>query len=126
MDKVVENLIPPEDLQKRAQFMAHDFFSSQPIQGADVYYLRWILHSWSSKCAILILRLVPALKPGTRVILQETLMPESDEVALWKERNLRYFENLLKKCDPAFVLRKAMEPGGSALGLLEFVWKGVK
>ncbi|KAH4081902.1 hypothetical protein HBI25_203490 [Parastagonospora nodorum] len=36
------------------------------------------------------------------------------------------FENLLKKCDPAFVLRKAMEPGGSALGLLEFVWKGVK
>lgn len=90
MDSVVENLTPPEDLQESVKFMAHEFFSSQPVLGADVYYLRWILHNWSDKYAILIFRaLMPALKPGARVILQETLMPEPGGVALWKERNLR-------------------------------------
>ena len=28
---------------ERIQFMAHDFFKEQAIQGADVYLLRWIL-----------------------------------------------------------------------------------
>lgn len=43
-----------------------------------------------------------------------------------QERSKTEFEDLLKRCDPAFVLRKAIEPAGSALGLLEFVWEGLK
>ncbi|KAH7384627.1 putative Sterigmatocystin 8-O-methyltransferase [Pyrenochaeta sp. MPI-SDFR-AT-0127] len=145
MEKVVENAKVPEDLQERVRFMAHDLFATQPVHGADVYYLRWILHNWSDKYCILILRaLVPALQPGTRVIIQETLMPEPGTVALWKEKNLRAtdlnmaaafnakertvaeFKSLLAKCDPAFVLRKIINPAGSALGMLEFVWEGAK
>jgi len=42
-----------------------------------------------------------------------------------QDRMRTEFENLLKKCDPAFVLRKDIEPTRSALGLLEFVWDGV-
>jgi len=90
MERVVENLTPPEDLQERVKLIPHDFFSPQPVQGADVYYLRWILHNWADKFAMLILCApIPALKPGAWVILQETLIPEPGEVALWKERNLR-------------------------------------
>lgn len=90
MERVVENVTVPEDLKERVKFMAHDLFAPQPVQDADVYYVRWILHNWSDKYCILILRaLLPALKHGARVIIQETLMPEPGTVALWKEKNLR-------------------------------------
>lgn len=83
MERVVENATVPEELRGRVRLMAHDLFAPQPIQGADVYYLRWILHNWSDKYCILILRaLVPALKRGAKVIIQETLMPEPSSVAL--------------------------------------------
>lgn len=89
MERVVENVTVPEDLQERVKFMAHSLFAPQLVQGADVYYLRWILHNWSDKYCILILRaLLNALKHGAKVIIQETLMPEPGTVALWREKNL--------------------------------------
>ncbi|EPE28206.1 S-adenosyl-L-methionine-dependent methyltransferase [Glarea lozoyensis ATCC 20868] len=143
MERVVENATVPEDLQGRMRFMAHDIFTPQPVQGAEVYYLRWILHNWSDKYCLLILRaLVPALKRGAKVIIQETLMPEPGTVALWKEKNLRAtdlnmasafnakertvteFKSLLERSDPAFTLRRIIEPNGSALGMVEFFWEG--
>lgn len=33
-----------QDLKERVSFMAHDFFTEQPVKGADVYLMRWILH----------------------------------------------------------------------------------
>lgn len=57
--------------------MAHDFFTEQPVKGADVFLLRCILHDWSDKYAIKILRaLVPALKPDVRIIVNEAVVPE--------------------------------------------------
>ena len=41
-----------------------------------------------------------------------------------KERTKAEVEGLLKKVDPAFTLRKVVEPKGSALQMLEFVWEG--
>ncbi|RYP50583.1 hypothetical protein DL768_003928 [Monosporascus sp. mg162] len=143
MEKVVQNVTVPEELRNRVQFMAHDLFAPQPIKGADVYFLRWVLHNWSDKYCNQILRaLTLALKPGARVIIQETLMPEPGAVAMWKEKNLRAtdlnmaaafnsqertvveFKSLLAEIDPAFMLRNVIEPAGSALGMLEFVWEG--
>jgi hypothetical protein len=34
----------PEDLKDRITGMEHDFLTTQPVKGADVYLLRWILH----------------------------------------------------------------------------------
>ncbi|GJC97891.1 sterigmatocystin 8-O-Methyltransferase [Colletotrichum higginsianum] len=75
----------PAELQGRVQFMAHDFFSLQPVKDADIYFFRWILHDWSDEHAVKIIRsLVPALRPGARVILNELVVPrpgtESPEV----------------------------------------------
>jgi hypothetical protein len=91
MDRVVENaeVGVPEELKGRVHFMAHDFFAAQTIQ-ADVFYFRWILHNWADKYCILILRAqIPGLKPGSRIVIQDTCMPEPGTVPLWRERDLR-------------------------------------
>ncbi|GAP91479.2 putative sterigmatocystin 8-O-methyltransferase [Rosellinia necatrix] len=85
------NATAPEELRERVTFMTHDLFAPQPVQGAEVYFSRWILHTWSDKYCILILRaLIPALKNGARIIIQDTLMPKPGTMALWKEKNLRF------------------------------------
>ena len=81
--------IPPS-LTNQVTFMEHDFFTEQPVKGADVYYLRWILHDWSDKYAIRILRsLIPALKDGARILLSEYVLPEPGEKSAFQERLLR-------------------------------------
>jgi len=34
----------PEGVKERVEFMPHDFFTPQPVKGADVYLFRFILH----------------------------------------------------------------------------------
>lgn len=80
----------PEELRDRVRFTAHDPFAEQSCVAADVYSLRWMFHSWSDKYCIQILQaLIPALKRGSKVLVQETVMPEPGTVALWKEKNIR-------------------------------------
>lgn len=43
-----------------------------------------------------------------------------------KERTVAELKCLLEESDPALVLQKVIEPAGSALGILEFVWEGTK
>ena len=81
-------LLPP-DLSDRVQFMPHDFFEEQPIQHADIYFFRFILHNWSDKYAAKILeKLIPAMKDGSRVVIYEFL---PDEVAntSWTQKQKR-------------------------------------
>lgn len=80
----------PADLQDRVSFMAHDMFQPQPVQ-ADVYYMRWILHNWSDKyCKVILEALIPALKKGSRILIQDFYMPKPGELAIWKEQDARY------------------------------------
>ena len=67
-------------------FMPHDFFKPQPVEGAAVYFFRWILHNWSDKYCVEILRnLIPALKKGSRVILYENLLTHKANSS-WSEK----------------------------------------
>lgn len=80
----------PEQLAARVRFMAHDFFTPQPVT-ADVYYFRWIFHNWPDKYCIQILRcLIPALKDGARVVIHDICMPEPGMMAHWREKQMRY------------------------------------
>lgn len=73
-------------------FMAHDFFTKQPVEDADVYYLRWILHNWSDKYAMMILRnLIPALKKGAKVVVSDICLPVPGQLHPEVERSMRYF-----------------------------------
>ena len=76
----------PKDLGQsgtgRVRFMAHDFFKPQPLKGADIYFFRWILHNWSDKYCLMILRsLVPALKKGAKVLLYEWVLPDKAQTS---------------------------------------------
>ena len=92
MEKVIDSAsLEPSiaELAPRVRFMAHDFFSEQPVE-ADVYYFRWIFHNWSDKYSIQILRcLTPALKHGARIVINDTCMPEPGRMAQWREKDLR-------------------------------------
>ena len=81
---------PPPAVASQVEFMAHDFFDPQPVCNADFYYFRWILHNWSDKYALRILRsLVPAMKHGARVIVNEYCVPPPGVLSLYQERGLR-------------------------------------
>ncbi|KAK8130698.1 hypothetical protein PG999_003078 [Apiospora kogelbergensis] len=121
--------------------MAHELFDQQNVQ-ADVYFFRWVFHNWSDKYCVRILRAqIPALRRGSRLLVQESLMPETTSVCCGaerssrsmdiemayifnsKERTLPEWKLLFKEADPAFVFVDVIQPKGSALAILEFVWE---
>lgn len=69
----------PKELEGRIEFVAHDFFTEQPVdRDVDVFLLRWILHDWSDDYCVKILKaLVPALsRKEQRVLIYEFVLPE--------------------------------------------------
>ena len=89
----------PSELRARVTFMKQDFFAEQGIRGAKVYLLRWILHDWSDKYAVQILRaLVPALTKDSKVIICEHVLPEPGTVPMSQERAMRYVQDLTIIC----------------------------
>lgn len=71
----------PAEVAGRVQFMTHDFFREQPVRGADVYFLRAVLHNWSDGYAVKVLRaLIPALKKGAKVVVNDVVMAEAGSV----------------------------------------------
>ncbi|BGP42377.1 hypothetical protein JCM10449v2_006382 [Rhodotorula kratochvilovae] len=56
----------------RATLMPHDFFTPQPIAGAAVYVLRYIIHDWADERALAILaHLSAGAAPSSRLVLIE-------------------------------------------------------
>lgn len=53
---VVQDLVSmvgiPEQLAGGGiEFQPHDFFAPQPIKGAAIYYLRFVVHDWTTERA---------------------------------------------------------------------------
>ncbi|KAM7191681.1 6-hydroxytryprostatin B O-methyltransferase [Rhypophila sp. PSN 637] len=151
MDKVIEGAerALPDDLagqQHRIRFMAHDLFAPQTV-AADAFLFRWILHNWADKYCVVILRAqITALRPGARLIIMDTCMPEPGEdkvgkVPVWVERDLRAedlnmaaifnarertlveWKALFALADPGFKLENVSKPKGSALTIMEVAWQ---
>ena len=79
----------PSKLNNRIEFMEHDFFTEQPVT-ADLYLFRYIFHNWPDAYAIKILRqLIPVLKTGARVLVNDHLLPEPNTASLTTEREAR-------------------------------------
>ncbi|KAL9085618.1 MAG: hypothetical protein Q9165_007518 [Trypethelium subeluteriae] len=83
----------PDCLQGRIMFQAHDFFQKQPFANADVYLLRLVLHDWSDKYAKMIIQaLIPALKPGARIVVNDRVVPERCQTDYLAEREARDYD----------------------------------
>lgn len=88
LPKVIANAKEEEGLN--VKFQIHDFFEEQPVKNADVYFYRWILHNWPEKYCIKALQaLIPALKPGARVLVMDFVMPPPNVLPNSIERKLR-------------------------------------
>lgn len=77
----------PAELDGRVEFMGYDFFQPQPVKDADVYFFRGIFHNWPDKYCVKILQsLVPALKPGAKIAIQDAAAPDVNVMTPWKAR----------------------------------------
>lgn len=112
------------------------------MRHADVYFFRAIFHNWSHKYALEILRnLVPALKPGAKIVMADVVIPSPDkmpkpqEVALRTgivsmhvlfnsaDRELEEWARLFAEADPGFDFKGGSLPPGSGLWILEAEWR---
>ena len=107
-----------------------------------MYFLSNILHNWSDPDAVRIIKaLVPALKPGARVLISERVMPEPGSVTVLKEREYRSVDlmmfalfnaktrtrrdlkNIFKQADERFVVGDVHGAEESSLKVVEVFWK---
>ncbi|CAJ2504618.1 Uu.00g120120.m01.CDS01 [Anthostomella pinea] len=72
---IVDNL---QDIDTSIECMTYDFFTEQPVKGARSYFYHHILHDWSDKICLDILKQVKAaMKPGySKLLLHEMIIPE--------------------------------------------------
>lgn len=79
----------PENLSDRVQLTTHDFFTPQTVE-AQVYFFRWIFHGFSEKYCVKILQaLIPALKKGARVVINDGTLPEPGTAGILEEKSMR-------------------------------------
>jgi len=95
-------------LANRVETVAGDFFKSVP-EGGDAYIMKWIIHDWDDEKSNTILRNCRnRIQPKGKLILVETVVPETDEphfskfidlnmlvMTGGKERTAKEFEQLL-------------------------------
>lgn len=80
----------PEAYEPQVSLTTHSFFDPQPVS-ADVYLFRWIMHNWSDAYAIKILQaLIPALKPGARVLINDGVLHEPGRVGVLEDKSIRF------------------------------------
>ncbi|KAM3418395.1 hypothetical protein BST61_g4388 [Cercospora zeina] len=131
----------PHDIATRITFMSHDFFSRQPVEGASVYILRWVLHNWPDKYAVRILRaLCPALAPQSRVLIFDAVVPPFSRSVNVIERDIRWqdltmlalfnacdrhaeeWKLLVEAADPRYRFVGVKQIRGSVLSVVDVQW----
>ncbi|CAI7591567.1 unnamed protein product [Penicillium glandicola] len=137
--KAAQSLSP--DLVSRITFQAHDFTNPQPVQGADAYLLRMILHDWSDVEAVAILKhvVVAMDRAKSRLLIMDTVLPKPGSVPVSeerivrardltmmqafnsKERDLEDWNELFAAADSRLQLVKVLQPLRSAMSVLELV-----
>jgi len=125
------------------QWMVHDYFTPQPVAGADVYLYRFVFHNLYDEKAVDVLRAaIPALKPGSKVLINDESLPESGTIR-WRnerasrgldaimlscmsgrEREVDDWKTLFKKADERYKFLGASTSVGSRLWLIEAEWTG--
>lgn len=132
--------IPPH-LRDRVRLMAHNFFDPQPAEVvADVYFIRNVLHNWSTPyCRKILTNLVSGLRAGKRIIIQDEIMPPVASVPAPQERIMRSMDaamgvfmnaqardmdewvRLIESVDPGLQIVRVIHPPGAATSIIETV-----
>ncbi|KAH8812745.1 S-adenosyl-L-methionine-dependent methyltransferase [Xylogone sp. PMI_703] len=132
-------------LQDRVSFMSHDFREEQPIKGADAYMICQCIVNWSDKDLVGIFRqLIPALKPGARVLIcdrKEQILGEDLDVDVLEYRRvdmivlantngrIRRADEIVKvfeRADSRYKFHKLHMAPGCHYMICEMVWEPEK
>ncbi|KAF2964106.1 hypothetical protein GQX73_g9477 [Xylaria multiplex] len=138
---VIESTRSHLDAAADVILQAHNFFDLQPAQDVDVYFFRLILHDWPDEfCSKILRQLIPTLKPGTRIIVNDLMVPPLGSVPIYQERQIRCqdlamlalfnskersreeWTKLITATDTRFRINSIIQVSTSPLGLLEIVW----
>jgi len=132
----------PDALQSRVQLTTHDFFTPQPVT-AEAYFFRMIFHGFADKYCVQILQaLVPALRPGAKIIINDGAMPEPGAVGYIEERTIRTLDlfmqvtvnarerepddwrELFRRADERYKFNRIWKPERSRMWFIEVEWAG--
>ena len=69
-----------KELDNRIERIPYDFFTTQPVKHANVYFLANIFHNWADKDSSKILaNVVAAMKPGySKLLISDHILPEQN------------------------------------------------
>lgn len=101
------------------------------------------MHDWSDKyCRQILQDLIPALKPGARIVLNEQVLPTPNTVSKYQERIQRHLDllmwrlfngkerdeddwrSLVERTDRRFKVTQTIRAQGSDLQIIEVTWQG--
>ncbi|KAK4914864.1 hypothetical protein LTR49_016976 [Elasticomyces elasticus] len=106
-------------------FMEHDFFDTQPVKNADIYFFRWIFHDWadvggeSSHYGCGVAAGWRPTKWDGNVRVFDVMM---HALFAARERELDDWISIFAEADDRFVLEAVRQPEGSRLSLMEWKW----
>ncbi|WQF77144.1 Putative O-methyltransferase domain, S-adenosyl-L-methionine-dependent methyltransferase superfamily [Colletotrichum destructivum] len=128
----------PQEIAARISLQQHDIVDAQLVRGADVYFLRTIIHDWPDAESITILRrLVAAMKPESRIVIMDMVLPAPGagsslfEAALRqkdlamtqtfnaREREVSEWEGLITAVDDRVAILEIRRPEGSQHSVIE-------
>jgi hypothetical protein len=91
LESTIQSVPPlPEDVRDRFTFEVHDFFTPQPQTTADVFFFARIFHDWTDEnCIKILTNLVPSMKNGARLIINDTILLMPNEGSIMDQRNRR-------------------------------------
>ncbi|KAI8632435.1 S-adenosyl-L-methionine-dependent methyltransferase [Xylariaceae sp. FL1651] len=122
---------------------SHGMFTTQTLQGAEVYLFRLVLHDWPDNLCLTILRqLIPALEPGAKTLINDLIIPSAGSLPPYHDRQIRcqdlamlalftskersneQWRELITNTDSRFETNSFVRIPNSPLGLIEVVWNG--
>ncbi|CAI6331746.1 unnamed protein product [Periconia digitata] len=124
-------------IKSRVEWQEYDFREVQQVKGADVYFLRTVLHNWPDDGAVKILqRVVEAMGPSSRIIIMDMVLPTPGDKRVFEgalrqkdlmmrqafnapEREVEDWYSLVGKVDKRLELVAITRPEGSVHSLLE-------
>ena len=99
----------------RVERVGGDFFEEVSVQ-ADAYVMRWILHDWSDEESIALLSNVRKIaKPGARLMVVESVIPETPEFDMGKWMDLNMMVMAAGQERTAAEFRDLLQQAGFAL-----------
>ncbi|KAI0147250.1 S-adenosyl-L-methionine-dependent methyltransferase [Xylariaceae sp. FL1272] len=125
----------------RSRLQATDLNKAANATQCRRLFFRMVLHDWPDEsCSKVLRQLIPALRPGAHIILNEFIVPEAGSLPLYQDRQIRcqdlamlalfkskersreQWEGLIESTDSRFKIQSIIKIPNSDLGLIDVVW----